>query len=757
MRYPGMRCFPFLLLLLVLLVFSLTACSRKHNDDANPIAPVAEIQKSILDGPTLEMIQAATGPVDLATPPVPLLSPVDNIAQFQSVGGALRKPSASLSIKASVAPNPQGPNLALAAWPSASSYWPWPVPAHFNYLPTPDHAINGDPSDLWTSSFWSWYSWFRLDWGTPQTINRIFITHQDTRWPQTNGQTITSIQYFDLSTGSWATIPGSYLTSGGNLNPAVVDFSFDPIETTGIIVNLHTGPILPHPNYAVFINEIEVYGQEEALKITAPINGSEFQAGDPITFVGEKVGNITNIQWSSDLEGGIISSDFPTFTTSSLRPGTHTITLSGIVGGGPPVSIRNPGQASIRALAPGTPVTHSIQIGVKGNGKPGVIKIEFLPSAVNGQGEENLNQIYDRQDEFKKGGNKFLGPVHWEGDVVSGIVQQKTLPKYPFPISYVRSDAGFDNSRIKLKAYFSNVSGSSPLTFMANLTGNLSGITYSFQPKTIEIPAGSEKTETFESLEAIPDKVGIWDLTLNWSFTSGSTSLGSQRIPDSGFQTLYTTWEKPTDGGYFESDVIDAVTNRPRVENKPALYLEILRLSCNFADGANSSNDEKSITTLLLNNLWVIGGGSLGFVYKAAINPSTFARGVDAVLTPPHEGLCQDWSYFLKALNHSQGGHLWFRGASFTMAQYNSGLRLWDKTPGKTLVGLGGASQPPVWKFGNHAYNSFNLNNVVDASFQLQNPSEESHINGLFEIVDTTNGQTFPNPFPELPIFISNQ
>jgi len=497
---------------------------------------------------------------------------------------------------------------------------------------------------------------------------------------------------------------------------------------------------------------------EASLKITTPADNSVFQKGDSITFVGEKVGNITNIQWSSDLEGGIISSDFPSFTTSTLRPGTHTITLSGVVGG-LVASARSPAQANIRAQAPGTPVSNQIQIGVQG-GKPRVTKIAFESMT----GPNNWNQIYDRKGEYRQ--SILLEPNQWQGSEVAGEVGED----YCWPVSYVRSnanDVGNGLSKLKVKAYFKDLDSSQTLSFDVQLVGKLyeNGVlkqTLNFDQKTIQTTSSDETTETFESINGLPDVVGIWSLELEWSFIRASQSVETQRTPKVGtYQAIFTTWEKPFINGYFEKDVIDSVSGLPRAEGQPALYLEILQFSCKFAAGSKTLTTEQSLTEQLLTNSWAKGSSSDPdkFVYKAGINPLTFPRGIDALLIKsPHEGVCQEWALFLKALNHSQGGNLWYKGILLTQSQKNNGFWLWDKTPAKTLVGLGDTSQPPIWKFQDHAYNSLNQTDVLDLSFNRVNPSEADHINGLFELINQGTGQTFPNPFPsDIHQFVSHQ
>ncbi|PIP04967.1 MAG: hypothetical protein COX52_14555 [Syntrophobacterales bacterium CG23_combo_of_CG06-09_8_20_14_all_48_27] len=302
-------------LLLTLSLFVL-AC-QKHDQ---PVAPqvltqvqpivVPEIFRNVTNATGTIIINAAEVASIAESAPNPPLQDGEFSSQFLKL--------------LSLAPNPESQNLALQAAAAASSYWPW-IPPGGAYLMTPDHANNGNPSDAWQSTFWTSNHWFKLTWGQPVTINRVYITHQPWYWL---GQTISGISYMN-SSGAWVNVPGSFPIRSGASRPASVDLSFPAVEARGLIVYLNTGPETPHPNWAVFISEIEVYGQDGSLKITAPPTGSVFDLGQAISFVGEKTGNVTNIQW---LTNNVAFGTGLTAAKSDLPPGTHTITLSGQVG-----------------------------------------------------------------------------------------------------------------------------------------------------------------------------------------------------------------------------------------------------------------------------------------------------------------------------------------------------------------------------------------------------------------------------------------
>jgi hypothetical protein len=79
--------------------------------------------------------------------------------------------------------------------------------------------------------------------------------------------------------------------------------------------------------------------------ITAPADGAPFNENEPITFTGtafdaEEVPTdiSSTLDWSSDLEGGLIAQDVASFTIDTLRVGTHIITASTSDNGSPALS-----------------------------------------------------------------------------------------------------------------------------------------------------------------------------------------------------------------------------------------------------------------------------------------------------------------------------------------------------------------------------------------------------------------------------------
>ena len=178
-----------------------------------------------------------------------------------------------------------------------------------------------------------WNHWFSLTWAQPQTISRVFLSNQQL-WNYF-GQTIQGIQYYNLNTHSYVTIPNTYTTAfGGPGNPVYADFTFPPVQTTGVVVLLNTGPLRGHPNWAVMIEEIEVYGSQAtgSLKIASPTTGDVFSSNENINFVGSETGTVTSIEW---VENGVVFAQGISASKSDLGPGTHTITLRGLSAGTP--------------------------------------------------------------------------------------------------------------------------------------------------------------------------------------------------------------------------------------------------------------------------------------------------------------------------------------------------------------------------------------------------------------------------------------
>ncbi|MDP1624276.1 MAG: hypothetical protein Q8L64_00750, partial [bacterium] len=235
----------FLLALIVSMILAITACNRKDAGVAPTTGPtISENQSFVSSKPSPALIEAATGPVNIDPVDTSISEAMPEVL-FQNVEQLPKLP-----IKTSVAPNQQGPNLALSAFATADSSWPggpW----------TPDKGNDGSMSTNWAARYWIWNHWYRLDWPQPTTINRIYITHQpEAGW----GQTIQQIRYLDANTGSWVTIPGLLNYFYGGNTPAVVDFSFSPVTASAAVVYMNTGPYNPHPNWTVTIYEMEVYG-----------------------------------------------------------------------------------------------------------------------------------------------------------------------------------------------------------------------------------------------------------------------------------------------------------------------------------------------------------------------------------------------------------------------------------------------------------------------------------------------------------------
>ncbi|KAF1079137.1 MAG: hypothetical protein GQF41_4550 [Candidatus Rifleibacterium amylolyticum] len=176
----------------------------------------------------------------------------------------------SSTVRILIAPNPTGPNLAPLAAPSASSIWPVPT---YNFdgtiaLHIPAHANDENRNTYWSSHYGDGSQpWYRLSWAQPVTISRIFFGHglpgggPGSISPGNRGHHTRFIQYYDLASQAWLTIPNS-VHYYGYPYPDWVDFRFSPVETTGIVFGLAAGPANPHPNWCVALTEVEVYGSE---------------------------------------------------------------------------------------------------------------------------------------------------------------------------------------------------------------------------------------------------------------------------------------------------------------------------------------------------------------------------------------------------------------------------------------------------------------------------------------------------------------
>ena len=254
---------PFFLITILVILFvtsSDTGCAQE-NPDSPPLQTVDEAYPANL-------------PLDAAA-----FTPLKTIASFSPLStGNLNESSKSKeyplnlssAIRLLLAPNPVGPNLAPFAVPSASSVWPVPTPDFDggNSLHTPGQANDVNRNTYWSSHYGDGAQpWYRLIWAQPVTIARIFFGHglpgggPGSTSPGNRGHTTRFIQYYDLTSQTWLTIPNSVLYYGLPY-PDWVDFNFSPVRTTGIIIGLTAGPANPHPNWCVALTEVEVYGCE---------------------------------------------------------------------------------------------------------------------------------------------------------------------------------------------------------------------------------------------------------------------------------------------------------------------------------------------------------------------------------------------------------------------------------------------------------------------------------------------------------------
>lgn len=491
----------------------------------------------------------------------------------------------------------------------------------------------------------------------------------------------------------------------------------------------------PEESFTGTLDEIVAFEGSPEVKIISPASGTVFNPIEEITFFGFGL----NLNWSR--AGNSIGSGNIVKTT--LPPGEHIITVFG------QTALGQPGSDNIRVIVQG--------------GKPRVTKLAFQSMA----GQNNLNRIYDRKGTLagQKPGKTdgFLDPTQWGGIENNGEISEV----YNWPVSYVRGSAasvGNGPSKIKFEATFKDLEYSSSLTFNAQLVGKLyeNGVfrqNLTFDSKSITTVGSAEKTEVFESTNGLPAKVGVWSLELEWSFLQSGISIGTQRIPKAGnYQTVYTMWEKPITNGYFFQDEESKAGGPLKVKEIPTYYLELVILSCNFASNADSSTTKEILLNQLLNNAWALG--SQGYKYNgqtAAIRRIT-PRGLDSLLESK-SGWCEEWATFFKALVESQGADIWYRGIKLTDEQIkNSSYRLYITD--RNMSALGGDIQNPEpkwWSFRDHAYNSVNLLDVFDLSFNGRSASEEIYTNNIFDLVIyPTRALVNSNPFPDdIHIFLA--
>ncbi|MDP1624434.1 MAG: hypothetical protein Q8L64_01565, partial [bacterium] len=503
----------------------------------------------------------------------------------------------------------------------------------------------------------------------------------------------------------------------------------------------------PHPNWTVTIYEMEVYGPPPSLKITQPADNSQFNFGESINFVGEKIGDIINLRWSSSIDG-VFGTDTLNIVKNNLSPGTHTITLSG-QGGTPPVASvgkgGNPG-AAIRAQTIGN-FSHSITIFVK-SGNPKVVMLDFLSGG-------NHNRIYDRKGDLaaKDIGkqDKFLDPIQWQGKISGNDITDV----YCWPLSYVRSGANFVGngpSKLKFNAHFIDLFQSPSLTFDVALTGtlrdenNVIQQNFTFNTQTVTTSGDLVVAKEFQSVEGLPAVVGIWNLELNWSFSKGATFFGSQRTPQSGYQTIYTTWEKPLYSGNFG-------LSKGWVEKLPTYYLEIIQISCDYAKNSGAVNSEENIMQTIYDRCW----SQNTYSYSKEIPDDLSKRGLDRLLEESYRnGWCGEWASFLQSLLEVQGIDVLYRGYEIKPKYYPAMVLLTsiDLPVVGNITPRMFPYNPPQedWSFTNHAIilSKTSFFRTYDPTFHTTPTEFSSSVNNLFDVFDNNERRVISlNPAPE--------
>jgi len=480
---------------------------------------------------------------------------------------------------------------------------------------------------------------------------------------------------------------------------------------------------------------------EGDLTILNPHNNDAFDFGQSINFIGSQTGIITNIEWVSSIDG-VFAADTLAVTKSNLSPGTHTITLRGIIGG-PPASIRSIVGPSpqIRAAAVGDPVSATVMIMIKEpKPYPMILGIDFLSCS----GLDNRNRIYDRKNEFKSApvGQKFLEPTQWGGAInqSGGYV----VESFNWPICYVRDGATSltGPSKMKLNVKVDDFNGTiNPGLIEVEASGTIFGANGFQQPcvfsSTSFNPAAWPATFFIESTTSLPNFVGDFRLEINWCFKLSGQTLANQRTPsESNFHRIFTLWEKPISSQDFGS-----------IESDPTAYLEIVSLSCQLLASFDSSKSIDDVMTYLLNNYSTTGG--FGY-FRTRPPTSSDPRGLEAILnqtTVPKMGWCGELALLLKALNEANGIDVKVRNyrlkaAYFTTHRLVSAKMAADNVP----------PWPPTtaWSFQDHATVITKTSPIraFDPTFKEKGPFT-GYVNSLFDIYQLPNVFISDEPIPD--------
>jgi len=491
---------------------------------------------------------------------------------------------------------------------------------------------------------------------------------------------------------------------------------------------------------------------EGALEILTPNDNDIFESGQLINFTGSQVGNITNIEWISSIDGTFAVDTLDTIN-STLSPGTHTITLQGFVGSPLPASIRAQ-SSNLRAASVGDIVSDSITITIE-DPKPviKVIGLDFL----SGSGLDNRNRLYDRKETYKSGavGDKFLEPTQWAGgiDSATGEITESNN----WPISYVRNDAvslNGNSSKIKLSVKVDDFKattnpGSIEVEAIATIYGENSFQQTITFPATTFNPTAWPTIFELESTNALPDFVGIFNLEINWTFKKDGQILSNQRIPKAGnFIKVYTTWEKPILSGLFR---VGASTSGGNfyAEEIPTLYLEIVDFSSQFINGFDSTKTKDEVLAQNLDKIYNHLGAN-GYKYSVDEITASTRRGIDRILSEPtKDGWCLEWSHFFKAINESQGANI-KDVIGYLKPGFPDGALIAD---GTKYVAIGSIHSTDLvepdpsnlwWPFLNHRYSVNEIDNSFDATFGELDSNYMGYFEKVFDYLDTSTNQPDP-------------